>query len=62
VALLQAASVDTVHAGLWAMAGILTLGGLICAVGIVNPASVKQPEVEARASLRSPPNEPVTGA
>jgi hypothetical protein len=62
VPLLQAASVDTVHAGLWAMAGLLTLGGLISAVGIVNPGSVKEPEAEARASLPSPPNEPVTGA
>jgi EmrB/QacA subfamily drug resistance transporter len=38
VALVQTASTDTVRAGLWAMAGLLTLGGLVSAIGITNPA------------------------
>jgi len=44
VALVQAASTDTVRAGLWAMAGLLTLGGLVSAVGITNPRAARRSE------------------
>jgi EmrB/QacA subfamily drug resistance transporter len=37
--ILDAASVGALRAGLWSMAGLLTLGGLISAVGIRNPPS-----------------------
>jgi EmrB/QacA subfamily drug resistance transporter len=40
-AMLQAASVDAMHAALWAMAASLTVGGLISIVGIRNPSGDK---------------------
>jgi predicted MFS family arabinose efflux permease len=36
-AILNQASADALHAGLWSMAALLTLGGLISAIGIKNP-------------------------
>jgi EmrB/QacA subfamily drug resistance transporter len=61
VPLLQAASVDTLHAGLWAMAGLLTLGGVISGVWIVNPSAFRKREVHDGASSPARPHHPVTG-
>jgi EmrB/QacA subfamily drug resistance transporter len=59
VGIVQAASVDTLHAGLWTMAALLTLGGLISGAGIVNPAAGapardpgSRPGIEARVLSR----------
>ena len=35
--ILDGASVQALHAGLWSMAGVLAVGGLISAAGIRNP-------------------------
>jgi hypothetical protein len=50
VPLLQAADVATVRAGLWAMAALLTAGGLISGIGIVNPRVVRRRVVQGEAS------------
>jgi EmrB/QacA subfamily drug resistance transporter len=39
----EAASVDAMHAGLWAMAASLALGGIIAAIGIANPRRGAKP-------------------
>jgi hypothetical protein len=35
--ILDQASTDALHAGLWSMAALLALGGVISAIGIRNP-------------------------
>jgi hypothetical protein len=42
--ILDGASVVALHAGLWSMAALLALGGLISAVGIRNPTRRRGPD------------------
>jgi len=57
-AILNQASSDALHTGLWSIAALLTLGGLISAIGIRNPtAPAKRSAREAPQKIRGPSSE-----